>query len=97
MKLAIVSMQIVFVDCSMLAEMSDGTLVEVKFPYGLPKPYRNNWGGLSQPEHMYRFQPEAKMRELAMLHNSAMRVEQRERVTLRKVSMYGADFASRGY
>lgn len=64
-KLTAVSMEIVAVDYKVLAEMSDGTIVELSVPYGPPKATK----GWQDPLSGWRFKTREQLVELARNHN----------------------------
>jgi hypothetical protein len=93
--LTIVSMEVVTIQLSgkMLAEMSDNTLVELSFPWGLPNDYSN----FGDRPCDYRYLTEKQMREKAQNYNSNSRHGCNAALHSDKVRRLGWDYASRGY
>jgi len=89
----VVSMELVVVDYKVLAEMSDGSLIELSTPWGAP-PERDL---TSHSIIGWRFKTREQLIELARRLNSQRRDDANYRLHLDKVRRLGWDYASRGY
>ena len=92
-KLTVVSQCLVCVDYKVLAEMTDGSLVELSTPWGMPDEreinhwYSSGWRNLTAQQLVER----------ARNHNCAKRTGQNHALHLDKVRRLGHDYAARGY
>jgi hypothetical protein len=89
----IVSNVLICVDYKVLAEMTDGSIVELSTPWGCPSESTiNGWSSLG-----WRFRTHAQLIELARSHNADRRYTCNDNLHMDKVRRLGWDYASRGY
>jgi hypothetical protein len=91
-KPTVVCRELVCVDYTVLAEMSDGSVFELSTPWGCPKEQdiNNSWGG-------WTCLTRQQLVEEARRYNSCRRQSYGAALHLDKVRRLGWDYASRGY
>lgn len=88
MQLTTVALDLVQVDYSVMAEMSDGTVHVLSVPWGQPDPVIvRGW----------RYKTREQLTELARAHNTVRRLDMADRLHLDKVRRLGHDYRARGY
>jgi hypothetical protein len=91
-KLTVVSTDLVCADYKVLAEMTDGSLIELSTPWGCPdeRSINHYWNGWRNRTH-------SELIELARNHNADRRFACNTSLHLDKVRRLGHDYAARGY
>lgn len=89
MQLTVISNEIVVVGYKVLAEMSDGSIVELSCPWGSPKERDIAW--------QWRCRTREQLTELARAHNALQRAGCNLSLHQHKERVYGHGYAARGY